>query len=155
MQHHAIHLRIWQVKLMHQSPCVAHVKIGIWMLLAIASIIILLQQRPRKPLWGLTLSFLLITLITNTVYLILLLNMAVVGFLQPPTRPSTSDVLPGFPLCSSRGIAASVLSTITVVLNDAFFVSKVRCEGIESHRSFAGPPSFSGRTDCSGSNSLT
>lgn len=130
------------------------VGIGIWMLLTVSSIIIIVQQHPRRPLWRLTLAFLITTLVVNSAYLGFVEQMAEMGSLDFQSRPSPNDVLPGFPLCSTQGIAASVLSTISVLLNDAFFVSP-NLHGGRWLSPLLVLISFSGHTCCSRNSACT
>jgi hypothetical protein len=86
-------------------------------------------------MWSLTLTFLLVSLMINSAYFGFFEKMAEVAFLERQIKlGDPNDFLPGVPICSYRAICASVLSTISVALNDAFFVSMNQVAVSQSQR---------------------
>jgi hypothetical protein len=85
---------------------------------------ILWRQRPLNRTQRLTMIFLVASLAINAMYYGFLAKIEAVALMETLIPGGPNDFAPGTPYCSTRAIAARfVLGRLSILLNDAFFVS--------------------------------
>jgi hypothetical protein len=96
---------------------------GVTLLLFLASInILLLRKWQGKRIHFPTLVFLFIIVIVDVTYFGIANRIHEVTLLES-VHAEENDFSPGTPACTFRAVMSNVLSTLSILLNDVFFVS--------------------------------